>query len=91
VALGRSTDVSQGNIQQHALLRRMPPLVRFLMVNFATGFLAGLTVGMGYIFTRNMDGLLTEQPLGAAMSLWAFAASFALGAICTGLALLPRE
>jgi len=69
----------------------MPPLVRFLAINFATGFIAGLTVGMGYIFTRNMDGLLTEQPLGAAMILWAFAANFALGAICTGLALLPRE
>ncbi|TWH23870.1 MULTISPECIES: hypothetical protein [unclassified Aminobacter] len=69
----------------------MPPLVRFLAINFATGFIAGLTVGMGYIFTRNMDELLTEQPLGAAMILWAFAASFALGAICTGLALLPRE
>jgi len=69
----------------------MPPLVRFLAINFATGFIAGLAVGMGYIFTRNMDGLLTEQPLGVAMILWAFAASFALGAICTGLALLPRE
>ena len=35
--------------------------------------------------------LLAGEPLAAAMTLWGFAATFALGAVGTGLALLPYD
>lgn len=69
----------------------MAPLIHFLLVNLAGGFAIGLLVGLGFMQSSEIAGLLVDQPLGAAMLLWSFAASFAMGAVGTGLAFLPRE
>jgi len=69
----------------------MAPLMRFLLVNFAGGFALGL--GTGFVFVILYSGLdfLANEPLAAAMMMWGFAATFAVGAVGTGLALLPYE
>ncbi len=47
--------------------------------------------GLAFIQLHGSPGLFTDQPLAAAMLLWAFAASFGMGAIGTGLALRAYE
>lgn len=69
----------------------MTPLVRFLLVNMAGGFAIGLVAGLAFIQSNAETGLFADQPLAAAMMLWAFAASFGMGAVGTGLALLPYD
>lgn len=69
----------------------MTPLVRFLLVNTAGGFAIGLLAGLAFMQSNEEIDLIGGQPLAAAMTLWAFAASFAMGAVGTGLALLPYE
>ena len=69
----------------------MTPLIRFLLVNLAGGFAIGLVTGLAFIQSDGSAGLLMDQPLAAAMLLWAFGASFGMGAIGTGLSLLARE
>lgn len=69
----------------------MTPLVRFLLVNVAGGFAIGLAAGLAVMHSNGETGLILDQPLAAAMTLWAFAASFAMGAVGTGLAMLPYE
>lgn len=69
----------------------MAPLIRFLLINLAGGFAIGLIAGLAFIQLHGSPGLFTDQPLAAAMLLWAFAASFGMGAIGTGLALRAYE
>lgn len=69
----------------------MTPLIRFLLVNLAGGFALGLVAGLGFIQSGGSAELLRDQPLATAMLLWSFGASFGMGAIGTGLALLPYE
>jgi len=67
----------------------MPMLIRFLLIHSAGGFALGLLPGVAWVLLRHGGGLLLEEPVAAALILWGFAASFALGAICTALAFLP--
>lgn len=67
----------------------MTPLVKFLLVNGIGGFLTGLWAGLGFIVVHAQAGLFSGQPLATAMLLWAFGASFSMGAIGTGVAFLP--
>lgn len=69
----------------------MTPLVRFLLINLAGGAAIGLLAGCGFIRSGASAELFTDEPLATAMLLWSFAVSFAMGAIGTGLALLPYE
>lgn len=69
----------------------MTPLFRFLIINFAGGFVLGLGTGLVWLQMHHGSELLVDQPLAAAMILWSFAAPFATGAIGTGLALLPYD
>lgn len=69
----------------------MAPLMRFLLVNFAGGFALGLAAGFVCVILYSGLGFLLHEPLAAAMMLWGFAATFAVGAVGTGLALLPYE
>lgn len=69
----------------------MAPMMRFLLVNFAGGFVLGLVAGFTCVILYNGLGFLLHEPLAAAMMLWGFAATFAVGAVGTGLALLPYE
>lgn len=69
----------------------MAPMMRFLLVNFAGGFALGLGTGFACVILYNGPGFLLHEPLAAAMMLWGFAATFAVGAVGTGLALLPYE
>lgn len=69
----------------------MTPLVRFLLLNFAGGFVLGLAAGCAHV-ALNMDaGLFAREPLFAAMVVWGFAATIGLGAVGTGLAMLPYD
>jgi len=67
----------------------MAPLLQFLLINGLGGFIVGLLAGSGYIVFYADVELFIGQPLAIAMLLWAFSATFAMGAVCTGLALLP--
>lgn len=69
----------------------MTSLMRFLLINLAGGFLLGLGTGSAYVMLHMGLDLLFTEPLAAAMLLWGFAATFAVGAVGTGLALLPYE
>lgn len=69
----------------------MAPLMRFLLVNFAGGFALGLATGVVCAVLYGGVDFLLHEPLAAAMMLWGFAATFAAGAVGTGLALLPYE
>lgn len=69
----------------------MPPLVRFLLFNLAVGFLAGLVVGCGFIQAGGIGDLLQGEPLGTALVLWSFSASFAMGAVGTGLLFIRND
>ena len=69
----------------------MAPLIRFLLVNLAGGFAIGLVTGLGFMQSSGDVDLLLRQPLAAALLLWGFASSFAIGAIGTGLALFSYE
>lgn len=69
----------------------MTSLVRFLLVNVAGGFAIGLAAGLAVMYSNGETGLILDQPLASAMTLWAFAASFSMGAVGTGLAMLPYE
>lgn len=69
----------------------MTPFFRFLLLNLGGGFAIGLMVGLAYLHSSGEAGLFATQPLAAAMVLWSFAASFAMGAIGTALALLPYQ
>lgn len=66
----------------------MPHLVRFLLVNLAAGFLIGAAVGACFVLSGANAELFEGQPLGTAMLLWAFGASFGLGMLGTGLAMI---
>lgn len=71
--------------------KSMTSLVRFLIVNLAGGFVLGLATGCAYV-VLNMDAaFFVHEPLAAALVLWGFAATFAIGAVGTGLALLPYD
>lgn len=69
----------------------MTPLIRFLLVNMAGGFAIGLVAGFAFMHSNGDGELLFRQPLAAVMMLWGFGASFGMGAVGTGLALLPSE
>lgn len=69
----------------------MAPLVRFLLVNLLGGFSIGFVTGLSFIHLQMGAGLLVDEPIAAAMLLWNFAASFAMGAIATALALLSYD
>lgn len=69
----------------------MSPFLQFLFINALGGFIVGLFAGAGYILFCADVGLFEGQPLATAMLLWGFGASFAMGAVCTGLALLPYQ
>lgn len=69
----------------------MTPLVRFLLVNLAGGFALGLLTGAAFIHMSADGDLILGDAIGTGLTLWSFAASFGLGAVGTGLALLPQE
>ena len=69
----------------------MAPLLQFLLINGLGGFIAGLLAGGGYIVFYSDVELFIGQPLAIAMLLWGFGATFATGAVCTALALLPYQ
>lgn len=69
----------------------MMSLIRFIVVNMTAGFLIGLGVGFAFILSNGDADLLVREPLAAGMMLWGFAASFGMGALGTGLAMLPGE
>ena len=69
----------------------MTPLIRFLLANLTGGFAIGLLVGYAFMQSIGDGDLILRQPLGTAMLLWSFGASFGMGALGTGLALLPHE
>ena len=69
----------------------MTPLVRFLALNLAGGFVLGLATGCAYVMLNMDAAFFMQEPLAAAMVLWGFAAIFAVGAVGTGLALLPYD
>lgn len=69
----------------------MTRLVRFLLVNLAGGFALGLAAGFAFMQSGDNADIFVQQPLAAIMLLWGFGASFAMGAIGTGLALLQGE
>jgi hypothetical protein len=69
----------------------MTPLLRFLLVNFAGGFVLGLATGCAYVVLSMDASLFVQEPLTAAMVLWGFAATFAVGAVGTGLGMLPYD
>ena len=69
----------------------MNRISRFVLVNLATGMLVGVLVGAAYLHWIDEVDLLFREPLAAAMLLWSFAAVFAVGAVGTGLALLPYD
>ena len=64
----------------------MAPLFRFLVLRAAAGFGIGFAVGGMYIQVNYGFALFVEHPIAAALLLWSFGASFALGVIGTGLA-----
>lgn len=67
----------------------MTPLIRFLLVNLAGGFAIGAVAGFAFMQSNGEADLFAREPLAAAMLLWGFGASFGMGAVGTGLALLP--
>lgn len=69
----------------------MAPMMRFLLVNFAGGFAFGLLTGSVCVILYTGLDVVLGEPLAAAMMLWGFAATFAVGAVGAGLALLPYE
>lgn len=69
----------------------MTPLFHFLLINLAAGAAIGLVTGFAFIQSGAGAGLFEDEPLATAMLLWSFVASFAMGTIGTGLALLPYE
>lgn len=69
----------------------MAPLMHFLLINFAGGFVLGLAAGLVWLRMHYSLELLVEEPLAAAMLLWSFAAPFGAGAIATGLGMLPYD
>lgn len=69
----------------------MTQLVRFLLVNLTGGFALGLAAGFAFMQSGGNVDFFFQQPLAAIMLLWGFGASFGMGAIGTGLALLRSE
>lgn len=69
----------------------MTRLVRFLLINLTGGFALGLAAGFACMQSGGSADFFGRQPLAAIMLLWGFGASFAMGAIGTGLALLQGE
>lgn len=69
----------------------MTSLIRFLVVNWTGGFGLGLVVGLFFINSNWEGDLLFREPIAAGLLLWAFAASFAMGAIGTALGFLPED
>lgn len=69
----------------------MTRLVRFLLINLTGGFALGLAAGFACVQSGGNADLFGQQPLATIMLLWGFGASFAMGAIGTGLALLQDE
>ena len=69
----------------------MKPLFDFLGVNMGVGFMIGLVVGFAFILSNGESGLFVGEPLATVMLLWGFGATFGLGALGTGLALLPFD
>lgn len=69
----------------------MTPLIRFLLLNLAGGLMLGIVTGLAFLQASATATLLVDHPLAAGMVLWSFAASFGMGAIATGLALLPYD
>lgn len=69
----------------------MPTLIRFLLVNAAGGFCAGLAVGCAFIQSGGLSPSASAEPLAIILVLWSFGSGFALAAVATGLALLPYE
>ncbi len=69
----------------------MPKLIRFLLLNAAGGFSAGLGVGCAFVQATALSDSAGTDPLAIMLVLWGFGSSFALGAVATGLALLPYD
>lgn len=67
----------------------MPPLVRFLLGNFAIGALLGLGCAVGVVLTTQGADRIVSEPLGFALVAWGFASTFGLGYLATALA-APR-
>lgn len=67
----------------------MTQLLRFLIINFAGGFVLGMGTGLVWLQIHHGSELLVDEPIAAGLILWSFAAPFAAGAIGTGLAFLP--
>lgn len=83
--------VRRSEIVEHSLAMacsaNMPELLKFLLINALGGFSIGIAAGIACIAFQD-SGFLANQPLEAVLVLWAFGASFTLGAIGTGLAFL---
>lgn len=69
----------------------MPMLIRFLLVTAAGGFCVGLSVGCAFMQSGALAGSAGEDPLAIMLVLWSFGSCFAIGAVGTGLALLPYD
>lgn len=69
----------------------MSKLVQFLLINTAGGFCVGLAAGCAFIASGSVAPSLDQSLLASVLVLWGFGSSFALGAVATGLALLPYD
>lgn len=65
----------------------MPELLKHLLINTLGGFSIGIVTGIACIMVQD-SAFPAAQPLETVLVLWAFGATFTLGAIGTGLALL---
>ena len=66
----------------------MPSLIRFIVSNFADGFLLGTLALLGMLIVEPSSiasTLLDDSPIGLAMSIFAIGSSFGLGSLATAL------
>ena len=72
----------------------MPPLIRFLIANFANGFLLGALAVLGILAVEPASltrELLDDSPLGLALIIYAVGSSFGLGSIATALYFISEQ
>lgn len=68
----------------------MPQLIRMMIVTVAGGFSLGFVVSCVFIQKSHGIGMFLDQPAAAAMLVWGFGASFAMGALGSRLALFQH-